>query len=202
MKEQIAGLGRKARLLLHSCCAPCSSESLKRLNKFFDITVVYYNPNIYPKEEYLKRKQEQIRLLKILNIKFMDCDYKEEEFLEIAKGFECEKEGGARCNRCFLLRLEKTAKLAKENEFDFFGTTLTISPHKNADIINKTGESLGQKYNINFLYSDLKKENGYLNSIILSKEYNLYRQNYCGCRYSLDWVIKALRFRLLCFAQV
>lgn len=186
MKEQIAGLGRKARLLLHSCCAPCSSESLKRLNKFFDITVVYYNPNIYPKEEYLKRKQEQIRLLKILNIKFMDCDYKEEEFLEIAKGFECEKEGGARCSRCFLLRLEKTAKLAKENEFGFFGTTLTISPHKNADIINKTGESLGQKYNINFLYSDLKKENGYLNSIILSKEYNLYRQNYCGCRYSLD----------------
>lgn len=186
MKEQIAGLDKKARLLLHSCCAPCSSESLKRLSTFFDITVVYYNPNIYPKEEYLKRKAEQERLLKILDIEFLDCEYNENDFLEIAQGFEFEKEGGARCSRCFLLRLEKTATLAKQNGFDYFGTTLTISPHKNAEIINKIGESLGQKYNINFLYSDLKKENGYLNSIILSKEYNLYRQNYCGCRYSLN----------------
>lgn len=184
MKEIIKGLVEKPSLLLHSCCAPCSSSVLTRIKEFFDVTVVYYNPNIYPKEEYIKRKEEQIKILNILNIKFLDCDYNENEFLCGVKGLENEKEGGARCNKCFLIRLEKTARLALENNFEYFGTTLTVSPHKNAQIINTIGENLQNKLNIKYLFSDFKKENGYLNSINLSKEYNLYRQNYCGCRYS------------------
>lgn len=175
----------KPSLLLHSCCAPCSSWVLERIKNFFDVTVVYYNPNIYPLEEYLKRKEEQKRILQILDIKFLDCDYNYNEFLCAVKGLEEEKEGGKRCNKCFLVRLEKVAKLAKENSFSYFGTTLTVSPHKNAEIINQIGEQLQNKYNIQFLFSDFKKENGYLNSIKLSKEYNLYRQNYCGCEFSV-----------------
>ncbi len=188
MHDQINELKHKPKLLLHSCCAPCSSSVLEKIKEFFEITVVYYNPNIHPEEEYLKRKAEQIRLLKELKIGFLDCDYNPEEYFSFVKGLENEKEGGARCNKCFHLRLEKVACLAKDNGFDFFGTTLTVSPHKNAEIINKIGEKLQEKYNINFLYSDFKKENGYLNSIKLSKEYNLYRQNYCGCKFS-NWQI-------------
>ena len=184
MKEQIADFGSGKKLLLHSCCAPCSSSVLKKISEFFDITVVYYNPNIQPASEYEKRKNEQIKLLKILNIDFLDTDYDENDFLSKICGLENEKEGGARCNKCFYIRLEKTAKLAKEEGFDLFGTTLTVSPHKNAEIINKIGGALEQKHNIKFLYSDFKKENGYLNSIKLSNEYNLYRQNYCGCIFS------------------
>lgn len=175
----------KPKLLLHSCCAPCSSSVLARVCENFDVTIFYYNPNIYPKEEYLKRKAEQIRLCKTLNVNILDCDYNEQEFLDSVKGLECEKEGGARCNKCFLIRLDKTALTAKQNGYDYFGTTLTVSPHKNEQIINKIGENLQKKYNISYLFADFKKHNGYLNSIKLSKEYNLYRQNYCGCRFSI-----------------
>lgn len=184
MKEQIATFKSKPSLLLHSCCGPCSSSVLDKIKEYFDITVIYYNPNIHPQEEYEHRKAEQIRLLKILDIKFMDCDYNPEEYFKFVRGLECEKEGGARCEKCFYLRLNYTAKRAKEKGFDFFGTTLTVSPHKNAQLINELGEIISKVHNINFLYSDFKKENGYLNSIKLSEEYNLYRQNYCGCIYS------------------
>lgn len=171
-------------LLLHSCCAPCSSSVLKKVCEFFDVTILYYNPNIYPQEEYEKRKNEQIKLCKKLNIKFLDCDYNENDFLLEVKGLENEIEGGARCNKCFYLRLNKTALLAKQNNFDYFGTTLTVSPHKNEQVINQIGKILQDKYQINYLFADFKKHDGYLNSIKLSKEYNLYRQNYCGCRFS------------------
>lgn len=188
MKETISGFkGAKPSILLHSCCGPCSSWVLNRLKDYFDITVLFYNPNIFPEAEYLKRKQEQLKVLNILNIKFLDCDYNEQEFLCEAKGLENEKEGGARCSKCFYLRLNYTAKKAKENGFEFFGTTLTVSPHKNAFIINNIGASLEEKLGVKYLISDFKKENGYLNSINLSKEYNLYRQDYCGCRYSKNF---------------
>ena len=185
-KQIVENLTQKPKLLLHSCCGPCSSWVLEKVCKNFDVCVVYYNPNIYPKEEYEKRKSEQTKLLNILNVKFMDCDYNEQEFLSAVCGLESQPEGGKRCNMCFLLRLEKTACLAKQNGFEYFGTTLTVSPHKNAQIINLIGENLENKYGIKYLYSDFKKENGYLNSINLSKKYNLYRQNYCGCRFALE----------------
>lgn len=175
----------KSTLLLHSCCAPCSSSVLDTLKGYFDITVIYYNPNIHPKQEYEKRKAEQIKLLKILDIKFMDCDYNSDEFYSFVSGLENEKEGGARCVKCFELRLDKTANLAKLNNFDYFGTTLTVSPHKNEQIINSIGKFLQEKYNINYLFSDFKKHDGYLKSIRLSKDMDLYRQDYCGCSFSL-----------------
>lgn len=174
----------KPKLLLHSCCAPCSSAVLKRICQNFDVTVYYYNPNIFPQEEYLKRKAEQQRLCNLLNVKFLDCDYNEDEFLKNVAGLEQELEGGARCNKCFLLRLEKTAQIAKQLNMDYFGTTLTISPHKNEQIINIIGKKLQEKYGVNFLFADFKKHNGFLESINLSNEYNLYRQDYCGCRFS------------------
>ncbi len=184
MKQIIQENADKKSLLLHSCCAPCSSSVLQRISQHFDVTVVYYNPNIYPQDEYEKRKREQIKLLNIMQIPFLDSDYNENDFLNAVVGLENEKEGGARCNKCFLIRLDETAKLAKQKGFDFFGTTLTVSPHKNAEIINKIGESLADKYCIKYLFSDFKKEDGYLNSIKLSKQYNLYRQDYCGCKFS------------------
>ena len=175
-------------LLLHTCCAPCSSAVLLRLANHFKITVFYYNPNISPKEEYEKRKKEQIKFLKefkpVNEISFLDCDYEEEKFNEMAKGLETEIEGGARCFKCYRLRLEKTALIAQQNHFDYFGTSLTVSPYKNASKINEIGEDLENKYNVNFLFSDFKKNDGYKKSILMSKEYNLYRQNYCGCIYS------------------
>ena len=177
---------KKPTLLLHSCCAPCSSSVLEKIKDNFNITIFYYNPNIFPQDEYEKRKKEQIKLLKNFNISFLDCDYNENDFLNFVYGLENEKEGGARCSKCFLLRLEQTAQMAQKNNFDYFGTTLTVSPHKNAQIINNIGKLLEEKFNIKFLYSDFKKENGYLKSIQLSKQYNLYRQNYCGCRYSIQ----------------
>lgn len=182
--EIVKGLNFKPTLLLHSCCGPCSSSVLDKIKDIFNVTVIYYNPNIFPEEEYLKRKAEQVRLLKELNISFLDCDYNEDEYLTYVLGLENEPEGGARCSKCFYLRMEKTAILALQNGYNYFGTTLTVSPHKNEQIINKIGESLQEKYNIPYLYADFKKHNGYLNSIILSKKYNLYRQDYCGCRYS------------------
>lgn len=179
-------LNYRPKLLLHSCCAPCSSHVVTLLKEYFDVTVLYYNPNIYPLEEYLKRKNEQIKLLEILNIPIMDIDYDHNEFKENVKGLEDEKEGGARCNKCFALRLEKTAILAQLNQFEYFCTTLTVSPYKNSQIINKIGAILEQKYNVKYLYSDFKKKEGYKKSIELSKKYDLYRQHYCGCEYSVE----------------
>lgn len=186
--NKIEGENTTKSLLLHSCCAPCSSYVLAYLNKYFNITVFYYNPNITNKEEYLKRKQEQIRLISELpainKINILDADYKPEKFFEISKGLEDCREGGERCFKCYKLRLEATAKAAKENNFDYFCTTLTISPLKNAQKINEIGHMLGDKYQIPFLPSDFKKKEGFKKSIELSSQYNLYRQNYCGCIYS------------------
>ena len=170
---------------MHSCCAPCSSYVLEYLRNYFNITVLYYNPNIEPKEEYLKRKEEQINLIKNVykDVSFLDCDYDNDIYEELIKGLEKEKEGGSRCYRCYKLRIEKTALLAQK-KFDFFGTTLTVSPHKNAKFINEIGLELEKKYDVKFLISDFKKNEGYKRSIVLSREYNLYRQDYCGCKYS------------------
>ena len=184
MKRIINSLDGKKKILLHSCCAPCSSSVIERLKDYFDITVLYYNPNIEPLEEFEKRKKEQIRLLKELNISFLDIDYLNEEFHRKIVGFENEPENGARCPICYELRIEKCALLAKDHGYDYFGTTLTISPHKPSKIINEIGLKLEKKYDIKFLVSDFKKEDGYKRSIELSKEYGLYRQDYCGCFYS------------------
>ena len=178
----------KPRLLLECCCGPCSSASLWFLEKYFNITTIYYNPNIYPESEFIKRKETFIDLLNKLPFKVDYIEtkpYNHQEFLINSKGLEEEKEGGARCNKCFELRLDETAKIAKELSFDYFATTLSISPHKNAELINTIGLELEKKYGIKYLITDLKKNDGYLNSIKLSKEYDLYRQNYCGCEYSL-----------------
>ena len=175
-------------LLLHSCCAPCSSYVISYLIKYFDITILYYNPNIYPYEEYKKRKDEQIRLINELEhsnkLTIMDCDYDNDKYENVIKGLKKEKEGGIRCHKCYQLRLEKTASLAKENDFDYFATTLTVSPYKNATILNEIGSDLSSKYGVKYLYSDFKKKDGYKKSIELSKIHNLYRQDYCGCIYS------------------
>lgn len=186
--NKIEGENTTKSVLLHSCCAPCSSYVLSYLNKYFNITVFYYNPNITNKEEYLKRKQEQIRLISELpainKINILDADYNPGKFFEISKGLEDCREGGERCFKCYELRLEATAKAAKENNFDYFCTTLTISPLKNAQKINEIGHMLGDEYRIPFLPSDFKKKEGFKKSIELSSQYNLYRQNYCGCIYS------------------
>ena len=184
MKKIISTFDGKQTLLLHSCCGPCSSSVIERLKDYFDITVLYYNPNIEPVEEYIKRKNEQLRLLKELDVKFLDIDYLNEEYHNTIKGYENEPENGARCPICYRLRMEKTAKLAEDNNFDYFCTTLTVSPHKPSKIINEIGLDLEKEYHIPYLLSDFKKEDGYKRSIELSKEYNLYRQDYCGCLYS------------------
>ena len=182
----IKSLDYKPNLLLHSCCGPCSTEVLTYLAPHFNITVLYYNPNIEPFEEYLKRKNEQIRFInefKHDNIKFLDCDYENEVFHENVKGLENEREGKARCSVCFRVRLDYTARKAKELNFEYFGTTLTVSPHKNSKQINILGGIIGDKYNIKYLFSDFKKKDGYKKSVELAKKYNLYRQDYCGCLY-------------------
>lgn len=177
--------GRGKRLLLHSCCAPCSSYCLQETAKFLNVTVFYYNPNLDCAEEYERRKREQIRFLNETGLAdFIDCDYAPEDFHRAVVGFEGEKEGGARCERCFRLRLEKTALTAKEHAFDYFATTLTVSPLKNAGLVNEIGFSLQQEHGVSYLPTDFKKRGGYLQSVALSKQYGLYRQNYCGCIYS------------------
>lgn len=172
--------------MLHSCCAPCSSYVLEYLNQYFDITLYYYNPNISPKSEYDFRISELHRLVSEMGIsvKIIDGDYEPEAFEEIAKGLEDEPERGARCMKCYHLRLESSAKIAKEQSFDYFTTTLSISPMKNAEALNSIGSALADKYGVPYLFSDFKKREGYKRSIELSKRYNLYRQNYCGCRFS------------------
>lgn len=178
----IQSLDYRPKLLMHSCCAPCSSYCITYLKDYFDITILYYNPNIEPVEEYLKRKEEQKRLCEILGVNIMDCDYDNEAFRNMVKGLENEKEGGLRCFSCYELRLRKTAELAKG--FDYFTTTLTVSPYKNSNKINEIGLKLEKIYGVKYLVSDFKKKEGYKKSIELSKKYNLYRQNFCGCVYS------------------
>lgn len=175
--------GNKPTLLLHACCAPCSSAVLEQLKKYFDITILYYNPNTYPESEFDKRYHE---FTKLDGFKIMKVDYDHNEFLDEIKGYEKEKEGGARCYICYKLRMKKTATLAKELGFDYFSTTLSISPHKNAKWINEIGISLEEELDQKYLYSDFKKKEGYKRSITISKELGLYRQDYCGCEYSLE----------------
>ena len=187
LEEIINSLDNKPKLLLHSCCGPCSSYVISYLRDYFDITVLYYNPNIFPYEEYVKRKEEQKRLLREMTndtVKLLDCDYDNDKYEEVIQGLEKEPERGKRCTKCFLLRLEKTAIVGKDEGFDFFGTTLTVSPYKNAQLINRIGEKLANDYDIRWLYGDFKKNDGYKKSIELSKKYDLYRQNYCGCIYT------------------
>ena len=187
MEKQINHLDNQKTLLLHACCAPCSSAVLERIAKYFDITILYYNPNITDQEEYEKRLQELeifVRKLNLDNIKVIPGRYKPEEFFEISKGLEQEKERGKRCYECYKLRLEETAKIAEKLGFDFFTTTLSISPYKNSKWLNEIGENLDKKYQTTYLYADFKKKNGYKRSIELSRKYNLYRQDYCGCIYS------------------
>lgn len=179
------------RLFLHSCCAPCSSYCLEYLSTYFAITVFYYNPNISWEAEYLHRVEEQKRLIAAYNdekkgyqIEIVEGDYQPELFFEMAKGYEDVPEGGERCFRCFDLRLRETARLAREGQYDYFATTLTISPLKNAAKINEIGAKLAKEYGVEWLWSDFKKKNGYKRSIELSAEYDLYRQDYCGCAYS------------------
>ncbi len=184
----IAKIEGTPKLLLHSCCGPCSSYCIEALSKHFSVTVLWYNPNIQPIEEHELRLENQLKLIKnmktVNSVDIIEVPYDDNEFLEIVKGLENEPEGGKRCKKCFLLRLEQTAKLAKEKGFDFFTTTLTVSPHKNAPLINQIGFEFAEKYGVKFLPSDFKKKNGYKRSIELSKEYDLYRQNYCGCAFS------------------
>lgn len=176
------------KLLLHSCCAPCSSYVLEYLSEFFEITVFYYNPNIFPENEYTKRILEQQQLIRDMKFKhpvtFLAGDYDRERFFEMAKGKELLKEGGERCFLCYELRLLETARIAREAEFDYFTTTLSISPLKNAEKLNEIGDRVGEKYGVKYLHSDFKKKNGYKRSIELSNEYGLYRQDYCGCEFS------------------
>ncbi len=187
LEKIIDSLNSKPKLLLHACCGVCSSYVLEYLSKYFDITVLYYNPNIYPLEEYEKRLLNQKKIIQKLVpfVKLKTITYNEEEFLNNVIGFENETEGGARCTKCFMLRMEKTAVIAKEEGYDYFCTTLSVSPYKDSQKLNKIGKYLEEKYDIKYLYSDFKKKNGYKRSNELARMYDIYRQNYCGCRYSI-----------------
>lgn len=184
LKEQ----NRVPKLLIHSCCAPCSSYVLEYLSQYFEITVYFYNPNIYPPLEYIRRVEEQDRLIHEMNfvhpVTLQTGAYEPQEFYRIVEGLEKEPEGGLRCFRCYELRLQEAAKIAQAGKFDYFTTTLSISPLKNADKLNEIGEKLGREYRVAYLPSDFKKKNGYKRSVELSKEHNLYRQDYCGCVFS------------------
>lgn len=188
----IQNLGKEnkvPKLLIHSCCAPCSSYVLEYLSQYFEITVLYYNPNIYPESEYTKRIWEQQTLIEKLpakhKISFIAGPYDKQVFYEMSQGLESVKEGGVRCFGCYEIRLRETARIAKEAEFDYFTTTLSISPLKNAAKLNEIGQKLAEEYGIQYLVSDFKKKNGYKRSIELSKIYDLYRQDYCGCEFSM-----------------
>lgn len=191
LEKKIDGLvkeGRVPRLLLHSCCAPCSSYVIEYLSQYFEITVFYFNPNISMEEEYKKRVAEQQRFIKEFpakhNVSFIEGDYDTSVFYNAVKGYEKCREGDKRCFICYELRLRETAKMAAAGDFDYFTTTLTISPLKKSVKLNEIGYRLGQEYGVEYLLSDFKKKEGYKRSIELSREYDLYRQNYCGCVYS------------------
>ena len=175
---------KKPSLLLHACCAPCSSACIERLKEVFDITIYFYNPNMDSLDEYSLRANEQVKLCKLMGVNCVVIEYNDNEFYSQVKGLENEREGGRRCLKCFELRLNSTAKFAKQNGFDFFTTTLTVSPLKNSQVLNEIGYSCEKELGVKFLPSDFKKKNGYSRSIELSKEYDLYRQNYCGCVFS------------------
>ena len=186
IKEECSG--RHPSLLLHACCAPCSSYVLEYLSDYFDVTLFFYNPNISPKAENDYRAEELVRLVSEMGlsekVRIIRGDYEPERFYEMARGLEELPEGGARCARCYELRLSETAKMAAEGGYDFFCTTLSISPYKNAEWLNSIGTSLGEKYGVRYLVSDFKKRNGYKRSCELSATYGLYRQDYCGCEFS------------------
>ncbi len=187
--KELTPNGKRPRLLLHSCCGPCSSYVLEYLSAFFDITVLFFNPNIYPEDEYEKRLLEQKKLIELMSfenpVSLLTVPYDYSEFLTYSNGLESEKEGGARCTECFRLRLLRCAQIAKEKVFDVFATTLSVSPHKNAELLNSIGKELSVKYGVAYLPSDFKKREGYKRSIELSKKYGIYRQEYCGCEFSL-----------------
>ena len=189
LMKQFESEGQVPSLLLHSCCAPCSSYVLEYLSEYFKITVFYYNPNIYPESEYTKRIMEQQKLIRDMKfrhpVSFLAGKYDKDKFYEMAAGIEHLKEGGARCMKCFELRLSETARQASAGGFDYFTTTLSISPVKNAQKLNEIGIRVGEEYGVKYLASDFKKKNGYKRSIELSKEYGLYRQDYCGCEFSI-----------------
>ena len=185
MQEQLKSIPKGTTLLIQSCCAPCSSACLERLKEHFKVTVLYYNPNIDERAEYEKRKAEQIRFLEETGwAEFLDCDHEAEAFLHMAQGLEQEPERGKRCYLCYELRLKRTAEIAKEKGFSYFATTLTLSPYKNAEWLNEIGERIGEVYGIRYLYTDFKKKGGYHRSIELSKQFDLYRQDFCGCKFS------------------
>lgn len=181
--------GRVPKLLLHSCCAPCSSYVLEYLSKYYKITVYYYNPNIYPAQEYTNRLKEQTMLIEQMEfvhpVTILAGSYEPEQFYQVTKGLEQEPEGGARCTMCYELRLREAAKVAKAGGYDYFTTSLSISPLKSSDQLNEVGERMAREYHVAYLPSDFKKRDGYRRSIALSQEYGLYRQNYCGCVYSI-----------------
>ncbi len=187
--ENMTKNGKIPKLLLHSCCGPCSTYVLEYLSKYFKVTVLYYNPNIFPEEEYFKRLETQKKAISAMKFKnpvdLMEIGYEHDLFLGVSSGLEEEPEGGKRCNKCFLLRLEKTAECAKKSGYDCFTTTLSVSPHKNAELINNIGMEISEKYGVKYLVADFKKREGYKRSIVLSNEYELYRQEYCGCEFAI-----------------
>ena len=186
--KRITASGHTPTLLLHSCCGPCSSYVLEYLSRYFAVTVLYYNPNIWPESEFDLRAETQKSLLAsaeyVNPVNIIIPVYDGSEFTSVVRGLENEREGGTRCIKCFELRLEETAKRAKEERFDYFTTTLSVSPHKNAEALNTIGLAMGKKYGVSYLCADFKKREGYKRSIELSKQYGLYRQNYCGCEFS------------------
>ncbi len=196
-------LGHRPRLLLHACCGPCSSYCMEYLEKYFDLTVFFYNPNIDDNIEYRHRVEEAKRLIEEMNfeneVKFIEGDYDPNIFYSRIKGYENEKEGGKRCDICFELRLHEAAKAAADYGFDYFTTSLTISPMKNANKLCEIGEEVAKEYNVRYLPSDFKKKNGYKRSVDLSKEHNLYRQDYCGCSFSKRESIERAKGRDILF---
>lgn len=178
------------RLMLHSCCAPCSSYCIEYLSQYFEITVFYYNPNIFPDEEYYLRVKEQQRFINEFptknKVSFIEGDFDKDRFYEIAKGLEDTPEKGPRCLKCYELRLRKTAEVARQEGLDYFATTLTISPQKDSSVLNNIGYAVAEDLGINYLATDFKKKNGYLRSCEISREYDMYRQDYCGCVFSYN----------------
>lgn len=189
--NKIKDLDPPKKLLLHSCCGPCSTYVLQYLSDYFEICVLYYNPNIFPDEEYIFRKEEQKDLIEKMparyGISFVDPGHREEDFYGAIKGLEGEKEGGGRCRVCFDLRLDYAGKYALDHGFDYFTTTLTISPHKNSQILNQIGGEIGEKYGVKYLFSDFKKREGFKRSVELTESYGMYRQDYCGCEFSKNF---------------